>query len=178
MARVSLALFVMHEETNMWEECQLSVGDASVAIAQPSSGGARASGSGAIELLGCRLVEYPDGRPGKGSLISSNCLHLIPQYSVESPVLLKAQSRADYHTLVAALKRALSARAENALLESLEEAIVRSENVHADALLESSMAMLAAATAAAAPTTSRSPAGVPTGVPSPTTETASGGARL
>ncbi|KAG8460400.1 hypothetical protein KFE25_011891 [Diacronema lutheri] len=134
----------MDEVTSVWEEVQLVLVD--LEIVELTSARARAE----FEVHGCRLVEYADGRPGKGSLVSNNCIHLFPPEPTElpSPLLLKAQSRADYALLVGALKRALAACADNAVLKSLEAIIVAAETARAEALLQASSAMLAAATAA------------------------------
>lgn len=136
-------LFRMNEKTSVWDEVQLVVaGSASVELTS-------ASGRSEFDLLGCRLVEYADGRPGTGSLISNNCLHLFPPEPTDlpSPLLLKAQSRSEYLLLVGALKRAFATRADNAVLEALEEAIVRSETSRAEALLQASRAVLSGAVA-------------------------------
>lgn len=139
----SFSLFLMSEGTSVWDEVHLVVAGSAIELTS-------ASGRTQFEQLGCRLVEYADGRPGKGSLISNNCLHLFPPEpsDLPSPLLLKAQSRADYTMLVTTLKRAFAARADNAVLEALEGVIVESETVRAEALLQASKAMLAAAGAA------------------------------
>jgi hypothetical protein len=154
------------DEASVWAECVVRVETESIFLtpsaAMPDetlTGGERA---GALELplLGSMLTEFPTGRPGKGSLISNYCLQLVsplspsPSNAVERKdggatavrtVLLKAQSRADYNALTSALRLALAARADNTQLERLQRVTMEAEGMHADALLRTSLAMLAAA---------------------------------
>lgn len=134
---VAGALFQMDEGAQMWRETQCVLDDDNLVL-MPGSECAGAT----IALMGCSIAEYPDGRPGHGSLISNNCFVITEAEAEEGKParshLLKAQNQPDFTMWVRGLAQRVVAHGENLMIQRVQRLIHEAEMAAADAQLRGS----------------------------------------